>query len=69
MIVGTEADTAHFSRKAIERFYGPKELYWIDGSTHIDLNDREKFIPLAIAKLKAFFGEHLATAAKPSQEA
>jgi fermentation-respiration switch protein FrsA (DUF1100 family) len=53
MIVGTEADMARFSRKATERFSGPKELYLIDGATHIDLYDREEFVPQAITKLKA----------------
>jgi hypothetical protein len=38
-------------------------------ATHIDLYDREEFVPQAMAKLKAFFGEYLVTFAKPSQAA
>ena len=59
MIVGTEADTAHFSREAIDSFAGPKELYWIRGATHIDLYDRDEFVRQATTKLKAFVDEYL----------
>jgi len=59
MIVGTEADTAHFSREVVESFTGPKELYWIEGATHIDLYDRDQFVTPATGKLKEFFSEHL----------
>jgi len=64
MIVGTEADTAHFSREAIDSFTGPKELYWIEGATHIDLYDRDQFVTPATAKLKTFFDERLAALVK-----
>ncbi|MEU7341349.1 MULTISPECIES: alpha/beta hydrolase [unclassified Streptomyces] len=59
MIAGTEADTAYFSRRAIEKANEPKELFWIDGATHIDLYDHEDHVPTVVAKLASFFGEHL----------
>ncbi|BDH05877.1 alpha/beta hydrolase [Streptomyces seoulensis] len=59
MIAGTAADTAYFSREAIEKADEPKELFWIDGATHIDLYDKEEYVPTALTKLTSFFGEHL----------
>ena len=60
MIVGTEAATAYISQDAIEKAGEPKELYWIDGATHVDLYDKEEYVPAAVAKLTDFFGTHLA---------
>ncbi|WP_030980171.1 alpha/beta hydrolase [Streptomyces sp. NRRL S-1824] len=62
MIAGTEADTAYFSREAIESAREPKELFWIDGATHIDLYDKDEYVPTAVAKLTGFFKESLAAA-------
>jgi fermentation-respiration switch protein FrsA (DUF1100 family) len=64
MIAGTEAATAYLSREAIEKAQEPKELFWIDGATHVDLYDREEYLPTAVAKLAGFFGAHLG-ATKP----
>ncbi|QQC87128.1 alpha/beta hydrolase [Streptomyces alfalfae] len=60
MIVGSEAESAYFSREAIEQAAEPKELAVIDGATHIDLYDRDAYVTPAVAKLTAFFGKHLA---------
>ncbi|MGX1219285.1 fermentation-respiration switch protein FrsA (DUF1100 family) [Streptomyces ambofaciens] len=60
MIVGSEAETAYFSREAIEQAAGPKELFVIDGATHIDLYDRDEHVTPAVAKLTEFFRTYLA---------
>ncbi|MGA5507659.1 alpha/beta hydrolase [Streptomyces umbrinus] len=60
MIAGSEAETAYFSREAIERAAEPKELFVIDGATHIDLYDRDEYVTPAVARLTEFFGKHLA---------
>jgi fermentation-respiration switch protein FrsA (DUF1100 family) len=60
MIVGAEAATAYISQEAIEKARGPKELYWIDGATHVDLYDKDEYVPTAVAKLTDFFGTNLA---------
>ncbi|KXX60444.1 hypothetical protein AZG88_37660 [Rhodococcus sp. LB1] len=59
MIAGTEADTAYFSREAIEKANEPKELYWIEGATHIDLYDKDEYVPEVVTKLTGFFRENL----------
>ena len=45
--------------QAIEKAQQPKELFWIDGATHVDLYDKEEYLPIAVAKLADFFGAHL----------
>ncbi|KAF9146726.1 hypothetical protein BGX20_006810, partial [Mortierella sp. AD010] len=57
LIAGTDADTIEHSRQAFARASEPKELYTIEGATHIDLYDRkaEKAAP----KLTEFFKKHL----------
>jgi fermentation-respiration switch protein FrsA (DUF1100 family) len=62
MIAGTRADTAPLSVKAIEKARGLKELFWIDGATHIDLYDKDEYVTPAVAKLGDFFTEHLTVA-------
>ena len=39
----------------------PKELFVVEGATHIDLYDRPQFVTPAVAKLTAFFSQHLST--------
>ncbi|MBC3191773.1 alpha/beta hydrolase [Pseudonocardia sp. C8] len=60
MIVGSDADTAYFSREAVEKAAEPKELFEIDGATHVSLYDRDEHVTPAVAKLTDFFGKHLA---------
>jgi fermentation-respiration switch protein FrsA (DUF1100 family) len=59
MIAGTEADTRYFSELAIDKASEPKELFLIDGASHIALYDEPKYVDPAVAKLGAFFSEHL----------
>ncbi|WP_371099375.1 hypothetical protein [Streptomyces sanglieri] len=61
MIAGTEADTAYFSREAVEKANEPKELFWIDGTKHVDLYDTDEYVPTVVAKLTGFFRGHLTT--------
>lgn len=58
-IVGSKADTIYFSEDAMARAREPKELYYIEGATHIDLYDKPEFVPQVVAKLSSFFDEYL----------
>ncbi|WP_221936750.1 alpha/beta hydrolase [Skermania sp. ID1734] len=60
MIAGSEADTAYFSEEAIDKAKEPKELFVIDGATHVALYDKDAYVNQAVAKLDEFFGKHLA---------
>jgi fermentation-respiration switch protein FrsA (DUF1100 family) len=60
MIVGSDSDTAYFSREAIEKAEGPKELFVVDGASHVSLYDKDEHVTPAVAKLTDFFGQYLA---------
>lgn len=59
MIAGTDADTRYFSEEAVAKASDPKELYLIDGATHVGLYDRDEQVGPAITKLAEFFNAHL----------
>lgn len=61
LVVGSRADSLWQS----ERIYnllpgGDKEIYTIDGATHIELYDKAEFVNPAVDKLAAFFERTLA---------
>ncbi|MGX9885522.1 alpha/beta hydrolase [Streptomyces sp. NPDC002276] len=59
LIAGSEADTLYMSQGAIERAQEPKELFVVDGASHIDLYWNPKYVPQVADRLTAFFGKHL----------
>lgn len=54
-IAGDKAFTYPFSQRAITRALGNKELFTIEGATHFDLYDQDKYVNQAINKLDDFF--------------
>ncbi|KAG9062233.1 hypothetical protein KI688_006565 [Linnemannia hyalina] len=50
LIAGSKADTLHFSEDAYKKCKEPKELYLIEGATHIELFDHG--VPKVLPKLK-----------------
>ena len=57
MIAGSEAETLHYSKTAVEDAKEPKELFVIDGKNHFELyDDLEKSAP----KLADFYAKALA---------
>jgi uncharacterized protein len=60
MIAGTKADTLYFSKLAYENAKEPKELFRINGASHIDLYDKEQYVGPAVEKLGVFFKQYLA---------
>jgi fermentation-respiration switch protein FrsA (DUF1100 family) len=57
LIAGSNADTKLFSDQAYALSNGPKELFVIDGATHMALYDVPEYVDQAVAKLVAFFGK------------
>jgi fermentation-respiration switch protein FrsA (DUF1100 family) len=60
LIVGRAAVTSWMSVEAFQKVYGPKELAWIEGASHVDLYDKDEYVTPAVEKLDGFFGAHLA---------
>lgn len=56
LIAGSKADTKIYSEQAYELSNGPKELFVIEGATHISLYDAPEYVDQAVTKLVSFFG-------------
>jgi uncharacterized protein len=66
MIAGSNADTSYFSENAIKKAKDPKELFLIEGATHIDMYNRDKYVSPAVEKMSSFFNQYLQSARKSS---
>lgn len=62
VIAGSKAETKFWSDEVYAKAREPKELFVVDGATHVDLYDKPQFVGPAIAKLSDFFGQHLVAA-------
>ena len=58
-IVGSKADTLYFTQDAFSRAKEPKEIFTIDGATHVDLYDKPQYVGQVVSKLVEFFGKYL----------
>lgn len=59
LIVGSLADTKFYSEDAYNRAKDPKELYVVEGATHVDLYDKPEFVPQVVEKLTEFFDKNI----------
>jgi uncharacterized protein len=59
MIVGEEADTKFWSDEVYAKAREPKELFVVDGATHMDMYDKPQFVGPAAGKLTSFFSKAL----------
>ena len=69
MIAGRAAVTAWMSIEAFQGATGPKELHWVDGASHADLYDNERYVGPAVTRLAGFFAKSLAADAAPVEAA
>jgi fermentation-respiration switch protein FrsA (DUF1100 family) len=60
LIAGSNADTKIFSDQAYALSKGPKELFVVEGATHIAMYDVPEYVDQAIAKMAQHFRSHLA---------
>ncbi|WP_077034346.1 alpha/beta hydrolase [Pelomonas sp. KK5] len=61
MIVGSEAVTRWMAEEAVSRALQPKELFVVEGASHVGLYDESAALALAVARLVEFFGLALGT--------
>jgi fermentation-respiration switch protein FrsA (DUF1100 family)/alkylhydroperoxidase/carboxymuconolactone decarboxylase family protein YurZ len=59
VIAGGKADSFYFSQEAYDKAKEPKEIFKVDGASHIDLYDRPQFVEPIVKKLTDFFGKNL----------
>jgi fermentation-respiration switch protein FrsA (DUF1100 family) len=59
LIAGSKAETLYFSQDAYNMAKNPRELFIIEGASHMDLYDKEQYIPTVVDKLADFFGKNL----------
>ena len=59
MIVGTEADTRHFSDDAVQSAGENAEIFEIEGASHMDLYYKDQYVPQAVEKLALFYTANL----------
>lgn len=57
LIAGSEADTKLYSDQAYALSEGPKELFVVEGASHIALYDKSEYVNQAVEKLVSFFGQ------------
>ena len=55
IIAGSIADTRLFSEQAYELSNGPKELFLVEGATHIAMYDVTEYVEQAVSKMIGFF--------------
>ena len=59
MIAGSEAQTLWMTKEAYEKANEPKELFEIEGATHVALYDVDEYVSQAVSKLEGFFKANL----------
>lgn len=59
MIAGNQAVTSWMTTEAIANAKEPKELFWIDGTTHVDTYDKDQYVTISVSKLAEFFRTNL----------
>lgn len=55
MVVGTQAETKWLAEEAMESAGEPKELFWIEGASHVGLYDKDQFVTSAVVRLGEYF--------------
>lgn len=58
-IVGSRADTLYFTEDGYKRAREPREIFTIEGASHVDLYDKPPFVAQVVDKLTDFFGKAL----------
>ncbi len=59
MVVGMDADTKWMADEAIVDAREPKDLYLIDGASHVDLYDIDEHVTKATSRLVDYYREWL----------
>lgn len=58
-VVGSKADTLYFTEDAYSKANEPKEIFEVEGATHVDLYDKPEFVSQVVRKLVEFFNKEM----------
>lgn len=59
LVAGSKADTRPHSEDVFKAATTEKDLYYVEGATHVDLYDKENYVNEAVEQLTKFFNKHL----------
>lgn len=59
IIAGSEADSFYFSQEAYDKAKRPRELFKVQGASHIAMYDTPQYVDQAVKKLVEFYGKSL----------
>lgn len=59
LITGSKSDTRYFSEEAYTKANEPKELFVVEGASHVAMYDIPEYVEQAAKKLSEFFGKNL----------
>lgn len=59
LIAGSKADTYYFTQQAYDQAKEPKEIFTIEGASHVALYDTPKYVAEIVKKLTDFYGKNL----------
>jgi uncharacterized protein len=59
LITGSRSDTRYFSEEAYTKAKEPKELFEVQGASHVDMYDVPEYVEQAVKKLSDFFNKNL----------
>ncbi|BDT91910.1 hypothetical protein IFM12275_18860 [Nocardia sputorum] len=59
MVVGRRAVTAWMAVEAFQAAVGPRRIHWVEGASHVDLYDDERYVGPVVDELTAFFDHSL----------
>ena len=59
LITGSKSDTRYFSEEAYTKANEPKELFEVQGASHVDMYDVTEYVQQAVNKLTDFFSKNL----------
>jgi fermentation-respiration switch protein FrsA (DUF1100 family) len=59
LITGSKSDTRYFSEEAYTKAGEPKELFEVQGASHVDMYDVPEYVEQAVKKLSNFFNKNL----------
>lgn len=57
VIAGNKADSYYFSQQAYDKAKEPREIYTVDGATHIDLYWKPEYVSQVVTKLTDFYNK------------